>query len=97
MERIEGVGRFKYLGRMPDRSDNDCTSVLHNIRKERQVWGAAWEATSYGGGGSESLNKVLPHGSVGGTLVWSGDMGVHGDNESEDRGSACEFLETGHT
>ena len=37
-ECIEGVGRFKYLGRLLDRSDNDWPEVLHNIRKSRQVW-----------------------------------------------------------
>ena len=38
-ERIEGVGRFKYLGRLLGRSDNDWPAVLRNIRKARQVWG----------------------------------------------------------
>ena len=38
-ERIKGVGRFKYLGKMLDQSDDDWKSVLHNIRKARQVWG----------------------------------------------------------
>ena len=31
--------RFKYLGRLLDRSDDDRPAVLHNIRKARQVWG----------------------------------------------------------
>ena len=34
----------------------------------------------------------LPRGSEVGTLVWSGDMGAHRDNDSVVRGSACEFL-----
>ena len=38
-EHTEGVGRFKYLGRLLDRSDNDCPEVPHNTRKARQVWG----------------------------------------------------------
>ena len=38
-ERIEGVGRFKYLGRLMDRSDYDWPEVLHNIGKASQVWG----------------------------------------------------------
>ena len=38
-ERIEGVGRLKYLGRLLDRSDDDWPLILHNIRKARQVWG----------------------------------------------------------
>ena len=58
--------------------------------------GADWEAILEGGGRSDSIVKVLPRGSAGSTLVWSRDMGDHGDNESEVRGSACEFLDTGH-
>ena len=30
---------FKYHGRMLDRSYNDWSEVLHNIRKAIQVWG----------------------------------------------------------
>ena len=45
--------------------------------------GAAWEATSVG---------VLPRVSYGSYFVWRGDLGAHGDNESEDRGSACKFF-----
>ena len=54
--------------------------------------GAAWGATSKGGGVTESLGKFLPRSSSGGSLVWVGDMGAHRDNQSEDRVSACEFL-----
>ena len=49
------------------------------------------------GGRAKSLGKVLLRGSTGCNLVWSRDMGDHGDNESNDIWSACEFLETGHT
>ena len=42
-ERIEGVGRLKYLGRLLDRSDDDWPLILHNIRKARQVWGRIGE------------------------------------------------------
>ena len=59
--------------------------------------GAAWEATLEVGGRAKSLGKVLLRGSTGCNLVWSRDMGDHGDNESNDIWSACEFLETGHT
>ena len=38
-ERIEGVERFKYLVRLLERSDDDCSAFLNNIRKARQVWG----------------------------------------------------------
>ena len=38
-ECIKGVGRFKYLRRLMDRSDENWTPVLHNIRKARKVWG----------------------------------------------------------
>ena len=31
--------RFKFLGRLIDRSDDDWPAVLRNIRKARQVWG----------------------------------------------------------
>ena len=37
-ERIEGVGRFKYLGRLLDQSDEYWSSFLYNIRKAMQVW-----------------------------------------------------------
>ena len=53
---------------------------------------ADWEGTSEGGGGNDSIGKVLPRGSPGGTIVWSGDMSARGDNESEDRGITCDFL-----
>ena len=38
VERIEGAEVPKYLRRMLDRSDNDWTEVLSNIRKARQMW-----------------------------------------------------------
>ena len=38
-ERIKGLGSFKYLGRLLERSDNEKEEVLQNIRKARQVWG----------------------------------------------------------
>ena len=37
-ERIEGVEVFKYLGRMLDRSDENCPELLRNIQKAHQVW-----------------------------------------------------------
>ena len=39
MEPIKGVGGFKYLGRLMDRSDEKFTEVLRNTRKARQMWG----------------------------------------------------------
>ena len=57
----------------------------------------AWEYTSEGGGGADSHKNVLPCGSAGSTLVWSGDTGAHRDNDTAVRGRACEFLEAGHT
>ena len=59
--------------------------------------GAAWEANSEGGGGANVLGTFLLCGSVGSTLVWSGDMGANRDNDSAVRGRACDFLESGHT
>ena len=44
--------------------------------------GASWEATPEGGTGADSLGNVLPRSSAGGNLVWSRDIGDHGDNES---------------
>ena len=35
---IEGVGSFKYLGRILDQSDDDWPSVLQNVGKARRVW-----------------------------------------------------------
>ena len=59
--------------------------------------GATWEVTLEGGGGADSISKVLTHGSAGGNLVWSGDMGSYGDNDAVGRGTAFEFLEEVHT
>ena len=39
VERIEGLGRFKYIGRLLDWSDDNWPEVLRNIRKARQVQG----------------------------------------------------------
>ena len=38
-ERIEGVGRFKYLGILLDRSDDNWPAVFQNISKARKLWG----------------------------------------------------------
>ena len=59
--------------------------------------GAAWEATSEGGGGDDSIRTFLPCVSAGGNIVWSGDMGAHRGNDSVVIGSACEFLQAGRT
>ena len=59
--------------------------------------GVAQEVNSEGGGGSNSIGKVLPHGIAGGTLVWSGDIGAYGENDAAVRGSAYEFPAAGHT
>ena len=32
-ECIEGVETFKYLGRMMDRSDDNCLEIQRNVRK----------------------------------------------------------------
>ena len=37
-ECIKGVKLFKYLRRLLDRSDDNWSAVLQNIRKVRQVW-----------------------------------------------------------
>ena len=49
-EHIEEVGRFKYLGRLMDQSDEYCPSVMHNISKERHVRGHLWELLQREGG-----------------------------------------------
>ena len=57
----------------------------------------AWKVTSEGGVVAGIFGKVLPGGSSGGTLVWSGYMGVYGDNNAAVIVSACEFPAVGHT
>ena len=57
----------------------------------------AWEVNSEGGCGAGNIGKVLPCGSSGGDLVWSGDMGAYSKNDAEVRGSACEYPAEGHT
>ena len=37
-ECIEGVETFEYLGRILERSDDDCPEVLWNFGKARRVW-----------------------------------------------------------
>ena len=53
------------------------------------------EDTVEGGGGSGHLRKVLSSRSTGGAVVWGGDVGVFGANESEARGNFCGVSETG--
>ena len=59
-ERIEGVEVFKYLGRLLDRSDENWTEVLSNIRKGTSGVGADQEVATEGGGGAGSLENFLP-------------------------------------
>ena len=37
--RVEGVEKFKYLGRPPDQTDNDWKAVLRNSKRAWSVWG----------------------------------------------------------
>ena len=39
---------------------------------------------------------VIPRGSSGGDIVWSGEMGAFGANGAEVRGSICGFPAAGH-
>ena len=57
--------------------------------------GADQDVTLEGGGGAKILVKVLLYSSIGGTIVWSGDMGDYGDNDAAVRGRACEFPAAG--
>ena len=57
----------------------------------------AQEFATEGGEKADSDGKVLPRGSSGGDLVWSGYMGAFGTNDSEVRGSACGFPVAVHT
>ena len=58
---------------------------------------AAREVNSERGCGAGNIGKVLPCGSSGGDLVWSGDMGAYSKNDAEVRESACEYPAEGHT
>ena len=91
------MGSFKYLVRLLERSENDKKKSPAKYQEGKTGVGAAWEDTLEGGSVSDSLREVLPCVSSGGTLAWRGGMVAHGYNESEVRGSACEFLDTGHT
>ena len=86
-ERIKGVGGFNYLGILMYWSETDWPKVLHHTRKASQVWGRLGKLLQREGFGAE----------ISGTLVWSGDMSAQGDNVSEVRGIACDFLEAYHT
>ena len=87
---------FKYLGWILEWSDNDCLVVLRNIRKSRQVWGRLGKLLQREGGRAVSLGKVIPHGSSGGAIVWSVDMGAFGATGAEVRGSVCVFPAVDH-
>ena len=58
--------------------------------------GAARGVATEGGGGADSLGKVLSHGSSGGAIVWGGDMGDFVANLAEFIVSACGFPAVGH-
>ena len=79
-----------------------CTSQTTTGRSPEQYQegkvdvGADWEDTLEGGGEDDILGIFLPHGSACSTLVWRGGMSAHVYKASEDRVSACEFIETGH-
>ena len=48
------------------------------------------------GDGAVSLGKVLPRGSSGAALVWSGGMHAFGTSAVYVRGRACGFPAAGH-
>ena len=58
--------------------------------------GEVREFATEGGVGSGSLGKVLPHGSSGNSLVWSGDVVAFSTNYSEVRVNSCGFPASGH-
>ena len=43
VECFEGLDYFKYLGRVPNRTDEDWPAVRRNIGRVRQVWGRLWK------------------------------------------------------
>ena len=70
-------------------------SPMQHQEETSGVW-AAQEVVTEGAGGAGSLIKVLPRGSSGGAIVWSGGMGDFGANGAEVRGIACGFPTEGH-
>ena len=38
-DRVEGVAKFRYLGRTLDQTDDDCPAVRRNIMRASSVWG----------------------------------------------------------
>ena len=79
----------------PARRQLDRSTAQH--KEGKAGVGAAWEFTLKGGGGAGNIGKVLPCGSSGSDLFWSGDMGVYGTNDAEVRGSTCDFPAASHT
>ena len=69
-ECIEGVGMFKYMGRLMDRLDNNWPAVHRNIRKARQVWGILGNFLRREGVDPFFFRKVLPGSGAGGFTLW---------------------------
>ena len=89
MESVEGVELFKYMGGILHQSDVNCTAVLKNIQRLRQVWGAFREVTTAIGGRPDHLSKVLPSSGSSGVTIWGRYPGADGSNGSEARGFTC--------
>ena len=97
MKLIEWVGRFKYLERLLDRSDKNWTTVFHNIWKARQVWGRLgkllWREEA-----EPTISEKFYRAEVQAVLLFGSETWVITETTIQRFiGSACEFLEIGHT
>ena len=74
-ECIKGVGRFKYIRRLLDWSENDWPSVLQNISKERKVWGRL-RKIFWREGGETAVSEKFYHTIVQAVLFFGTDTWV---------------------
>ena len=96
VECIEGVGMFKYLGRLLDWSKNNSPAVHWNISNVRQVWFRLRNVLMEGGGGDFSFRKRLFGSSAGDVTLWGGDLGAFGGNDQRVGGLPHGFLPSGN-
>ena len=57
--------------------------------------GPSWEDATEGEGRTARLGKVLSHRDTDSVVVWGGELGVVGANDSDTRGSSCGVTEIG--
>ena len=71
---VEGVSKFKYLGRTLDQTDNAWPATKQNIKRVRTVWGRLGKLLIWEGADPRVVVISLQGGGTGGTNFWIGDL-----------------------